>query len=55
MEAIDEGFIFCHIVRGQEVDSDGISHPYFEEQDEDEACAGTSLHQRPIKVQGPAL
>ena len=55
MEAIDEGFIFCHDVRGREVKSDGISHPYSEGRDKDEACASPGLHQRPIKVQGPAL
>ena len=55
VESIDEGLVLCNIVRGGEIESDCISHPYPEGRDENEACAGPGFHQRPVEVQGPAF
>ena len=55
VEPVHKGLILCHVVRGWKVDSDHVTHSYFERGDEDKARASPHFHQRSIKVHGPTF
>jgi hypothetical protein len=54
-QAINKGLIPGYIVGGSEVESNHVAYVNSEGQDEEQARARSSFHQRPIEVHGPQL
>lgn len=54
-EAMEEGFVFGHVVGGTKVEMEHIFHLVYLWGDEDHAGSQALEHLRPIDVHGPVL
>ena len=55
LQAIDESFVLGCIVGDGKVEPDYVTHMYSKGRDEEQTRAYPGLHQRPVKVHGPAF
>ena len=52
---VDESFVLGCVVGGSEVEPNYVTHMHSKGRDEEQTRACPGLHQRPIKVHGPAF